>query len=237
MQFALQNLVDSHDTDRLASMIVNRPQGDPYLQADRFDYDVSPRVSPRHGDAYDVSKPSETDRRLQRMVALLQMTYLGAPMVYYGDEAGMWGGDDPCDRSPMLWEDLQPYEPQASDPLNRPREPDELAVDQQLLAFYKRAIALRRGHDVFRHGSYATVETNDNAQFFAFRRELDGKSALVAFNRGEQEFVWQLPKSERGAEFQVALSTDADGDGRSRGNGPGGTLTLPPLSAVVLLER
>ena len=53
------------------------------------------------------------------MIVLLQMTYLGAPMVYYGDEAGMWGGDDPCDRWPMVWEDMT-YEPQASDPLKRP---------------------------------------------------------------------------------------------------------------------
>ena len=51
--------------------------------------------------------PTTEERRIQRMVVLLQMTYVGAPMVYYGDEAGMWGGDDPCDRWPMLWDDLQ----------------------------------------------------------------------------------------------------------------------------------
>ena len=37
------------------------------------------------------------------MVALFQFTYVGAPMMYYGTEAGMWGADDPCDRMPMVW--------------------------------------------------------------------------------------------------------------------------------------
>ena len=38
------------------------------------------------------------------------MTYVGAPMIYYGDEVGMWGADDPSCRKPMLWDDLMPYD-------------------------------------------------------------------------------------------------------------------------------
>ena len=34
------------------------------------------------------------------------MTYRGAPMIYYGDEVGMWGADDPHDRKPMIWDNL-----------------------------------------------------------------------------------------------------------------------------------
>ena len=49
------------------------------------------------------------------------MTYVGAPMIYYGDEAGMWGGHDPDDRMPMVWADLQ-YDPQAIDPRGDERE-------------------------------------------------------------------------------------------------------------------
>ena len=62
-------------------------------------------------------------------------------MVYYGDEAGMWGGDDPCDRLPMVWDDLK-YDAQASDPLGASREADAVSVDAELLDFYRRAIAL-----------------------------------------------------------------------------------------------
>jgi glycosidase len=149
----LQNLVDSHDTDRVASMIVNRPTDEPYLQPDRFDYDVSPRTSPRHDPHYAVRKPTERERRLQRIVVLLQMTYLGAPMVYYGDEAGMWGGDDPCDRWPMFW---RIHEPQAADPLKRDRQTDAV-VRSHLHDFYRRAIAVRKSSDVLRHGAWSVA--------------------------------------------------------------------------------
>jgi glycosidase len=230
MQFALQNLVDSHDTDRLASMIVNRPKEEPYLQPDRFDYDTSPRVSPRHNDKYSVRQPNEQERRLQRMVVLLQMTYLGAPMVYYGDEAGLWGGDDPCDRWPMLWDDLGPYEPQAADPLNRPRTPDEMSVDATLLAFYRNAIALRRDHPVLRRGSCATVHSDDNAQFYAFRRELDGKQMIVAFNRGEDQFKWTPGDAP---ELSLAFTTDPLATIEAAPDGQP-VVVLPGLSAVVL---
>src|SRR5690606_11470281 len=73
-QYALQNLIDSHDTDRLASMIVNAG-GQEFEQPDRFDYDVGSRVSPRNTASYDVRKPNERERQIQRLVALFQMTY------------------------------------------------------------------------------------------------------------------------------------------------------------------
>jgi glycosidase len=236
MQFALQNIVDSHDTDRLASMIVNRPpDGEVYLQPDRFDYDVSPRVSPRHDNErrqYNVRRPNDRERRIQRMVVLLQMTYLGAPMIYYGDEAGMWGGDDPCNRSPMLWDDLR-YEPQAAHPRGRPRRPDPVDFDRELHDFYRRAIALRRATDSLRRGSFAVVESRDAAQFFAFRRELAGKETLIGFNRGEDRFVWALDGAEQ---FDLVFTSDKDAEVIEQENGAP-SIVLPALSAAVVTER
>jgi glycosidase len=229
-QFALQNLVDSHDTDRLASMIVNRPVDEPYLQADRFDYDVGPRVSPRHDPTYSVRRPDATERRIQRLVVLLQMTYVGAPMVYYGDEAGMWGGDDPCDRWPMVWEDLE-YEPQAADPLKRDRQADEVAFDGELFDFYRRAIALRRASDVLRYGGCRVAASDDAAQFFAFSRTRDGETALVAFNRGEEEYRWKLP-ADAPVKLEVALTTDEAGGVEIAGARR--SIVIPGLTGVVL---
>jgi glycosidase len=230
MQFAMQNLIDSHDTQRLASMIVNRLVDKSYLDPERFDYDVSPRVSPRRDPTYKVRRPNAEERRLQRMVALLQVTYLGAPMIYYGDEAGMWGGDDPCDRCPMLWEDLGPYDLQAGDPLNRPRYPDEVAVDREMLGFYREAIALRHKHATLRRGSCSTAKSDDEAKFFAFRRELAGEEILVAFNRGDDCYKWTLPS---GAEaLDVIFATDEECN--TKGNGETRSVVLPGLSAAVL---
>jgi glycosidase len=160
------------------------------------------------------------------------MTSLGAPMVYYGDEAGMWGGDDPCDRWPMFWDDLQ-YEPQTHDPLGRRREPDAVSADRELIRFYRDAIALRKQHDALRRGSWSVVETNDDAKFFAFGRELDGARLVIAFNRGEEPFQWTLPASK--AKPSLVFTTDkaAALDAKS---GHGATLMLPALSAAVVSQ-
>lgn len=87
----LWNLIDSHDTDRLASMIIN---------PDR-DYDRNGGL--RDNPDYLVRKPNNDEIKILKQIVAFQMTFIGAPVIYYGDEAGMWGADDPCDRKPMLW--------------------------------------------------------------------------------------------------------------------------------------
>ena len=234
MQFALQNLVDSHDTDRLASMIVNRPIDQPYRNADRFDFDEGGVVSPRHNPAYDVAPPTEHERRIQRMVVLLQMTYVGAPMVYYGDEAGMWGGDDPCDRWPMTWDDLQ-FEGQGSDPLGRPRDVAPVAFDKDLHEFYRDAIALRKSEPALRRGSWSAVASDDDAKFFAFCRELDGRQVLVAFNRSDEHFEWAIP-ADMSADAKILFSTDEAASLAPAASGEGQSVKLPARCGVVIAE-
>jgi len=168
----MQNLVDSHDTDRLASMALN---------PDRT-YDHENRVQD-NGPNYNNDKPSADDYTRARLVALLQMTYVGAPMIYYGDEVGMWGADDPTCRKPMLWEDLQPYE-----------KPEENFVMKDHLDFYKQVVALRNAHPALRTGSFQTLLADDEADVWVFRR----------WNRDEQ-LVVALNASERSREVVVAL--------------------------------
>ena len=76
------------------------------------------------------------------------MTLPGAPMVYYGDEAGMWGGDDPDCRKPMVWQDLN-YEPEVSHPFNKPRPKDDVSFNQNLFDWYKKIISIRKDNLCF----------------------------------------------------------------------------------------
>jgi glycosidase len=193
VQFALQNLLDSHDTDRLASMIVNAGKR-PYEQPDRFDFDID--VSPRYVPGYDVRKPNDDERRVQRLVALLQLTYVGAPMIYYGTEAGMWGADDPCDRMPMVWPDIA-YDPQQAHPHGRERPADAVGFDDALFSFYRAAIALRRSSIALRRGSIEFVAADDASQFLAFRRSSEEESLLVGLNRGAKSYRWEVPMAAR----------------------------------------
>ncbi|MEM8945225.1 MAG: glycoside hydrolase family 13 protein [Planctomycetota bacterium] len=232
MQYALQNLVDSHDTDRIASMIVNASDGT-YRQAERFDYDVSEAVSPRGNTDYKITSPSAEQRQIQRLVAFMQMTYLGAPMVYYGTEAGMWGGDDPCDRKPMVWADLQ-YDDEIADPFGRPREPDPVAFNDELFDYYRGLVHLRRGSDLLRRGRVEVLTHDDASKFIAFRRILDDQSLIVAINRGKESFDFQFPINA-GQTPEIAFRVSAGDDELPlAASGRLATLTLPGLDAVVV---
>jgi glycosidase len=225
----LQNLVDSHDTDRLASMIVNRrsaiypPDGD-------IPYDEKNDV--RNNTTYDIRKPNATDRAIQRLVVLFQMTYLGAPVVYYGDEAGMWGAHDPDCRMPMVWKDLK-FDLQATDPRGIPRIADDPNFNPAVFAFYKSVIAMRKAHPFLATGSVQFLSTDDNDQTLTMLRSGADEDMVIAINRGDKPHViridgrlvkWSAPTvlmSTRGK--LPELSTDP----------AGWRLKLPPLTAVV----
>jgi cyclomaltodextrinase / maltogenic alpha-amylase / neopullulanase len=230
VQLALQNLVDSHDTDRLASMIVNA-RGPDYLTADRFDYDVGERVSPRNTPEYDVRAPNAAEREIQRLVALLQMTYVGAPMVYYGTEAGMWGADDPDDRKPMVWPDLA-YDDECADPLGRERACDPIAFDHDLFGFYREVIALRNGSPALRRGSFGVLLADDERDLLAFSRAVGGETMVVVMNRSDEAHGLRVEKPAAGS-YSLAFAT-TDGPVRVQEDATGLILELPARTGIVL---
>ena len=231
---ALWNLIDSHDTERVASMIVNADKRLPYSQPDRFDYDAGERTSPRRWDEYQTRKPTPRDQRLQRIVAVLQATCVGAPMVYYGDEAGMWGADDPDCRKPMVWRDLT-YDNETS-LSNRSDKPGEaVAFDNDLFLFYRHALAMRRLFPVLTSGAFSVVGVDDEASVLVFSRSDAEQSVVVAVNRGEGPWSGDidLPKGKTLREVFTAAGQPyrVRVDATERG----ARLTLPERDAAVFL--
>lgn len=172
INYVLQNLIDSHDTDRLASMIVNpdRP----------YNSDNSPRNNPN----YSVRKPDSAEIKRQKLIVLFQMTYIGAPMIYYGDEAGMWGATDPDDRKPMLWPDLS-YEDEKSCPISNCKRPDDRNVfNWDLFHYYSMLIHERLSNNALMLGTYRTLVADSSNQIFVFERRYKGSVAIVGFNIG-----------------------------------------------------
>ena len=229
VQYVLQNLIDSHDTDRLASMIVNAGK-QPYEREDRFDYDWGSRVTPGQNDRYDVRKPDANERKVQRLVALFQMTYPGAPMIYYGTEAGMWGADDPDDRMPMVWPDLA-YEPQTHDPLGRPRLRDDVAFDSSLYNFYQRIIDLRKTHPALRRGTFEVFLADDERSVLAFQRILGDEVLVIVLNRSEEAHSLRLSRMRRGSYERVFYTEE--GGHRFQQEGDTWLLDAPALSGMV----
>ncbi len=89
---AQMNLLASHDTARLVSVLAN-----PGLE-----YDQGAGMG---AQGFDRSQPSEeVYERLELAYAVLAVLP-GSPMVFAGDELGVWGGDDPENRKPLHWPD------------------------------------------------------------------------------------------------------------------------------------
>ncbi len=207
--YVCQNLLDSHDTDRIASMALNpnRP------------YDRGNRVQDDAPD-YNNHRPGPKEYQKVRLAVLLQMTYVGAPMIYYGDEVGMFGADDPTNRKPMLWKDLEPYD-----------KPEENFVDTQMLEYYRRVIALRNQHSALRRGEFATLLVDDQRNVWAFKRFDDKETLVIILNASDQPQNITLKTAEVGkGRWRVLFGEDAT----LRRDDAGWHLRVPGLSGVVL---
>ncbi|MEW8959605.1 MAG: glycoside hydrolase family 13 protein [Moorella sp. (in: firmicutes)] len=140
--FALLNLLGSHDTARVITA---------------FQQGLTERMG--HTVTYE-----EAVRRL-RPALILQFTYPGIPLIYYGDEVGLTGGPDPDCRQTMPWE------PQR--------------WDQELLRLYRRLIKLRRSLPPLKGGFFQPLFTDDGTDVYAFARRLKNDKVVVVINASD----------------------------------------------------
>jgi neopullulanase len=172
---AQQNLLDSHDTARILTILRGR-------------------------------------KDLMKLAVLLQMTYPGAPMIYYGNEIGMEGGKDPDCRRAFPWQ--------------------EERWDQDMLRYHQRLAALRHQHRALRDGEYATLLAEDG--LVVLLRQADGERAVIVANRSETtrhidlDVAGKLPD---GSIFKNQLGNGVAQVQNGRLNG----FSLSPLSGAVLL--
>ncbi|MBM4162812.1 MAG: alpha-amylase, partial [Ignavibacteria bacterium] len=133
------------------------------------------------------AKPTAGARQIQKLILLFQMTYVGAPMIYYGSEAGMWGADDPDDRKPMVWPEFQ-YENERTHPFaDKTRANDEVTFDQELFSYYKRLIRLRTENEALRRGDFTTLLADNDKEVYAFGRTEHSNEVIVVINNSENE--------------------------------------------------
>jgi glycosidase len=175
----LQNLMASHDTDRLSSMIKNPDR--------KYDRDANEGNS-----NYDPGKPDSDNYTIQKMILGFQMTYQGAPMIYYGNEVGMWGADDPHCRRPMIWNELQ-YDNEVIDKHSGFNIGfGEYAVFQMedLLSFYKKMISIRNKNVALKRGTVEFIYSDNDKKTISFLTSYDDEVCLVAFNLGDESVAF-----------------------------------------------
>lgn len=188
--YVSQNLFGSHDSNRIGSHIVNRDNGIGNFRnwGTYFNASVA-----GNNPNYSTRKPQKEDIDLQKLFAIMQMTYVGAPMIYYGDEVGMWGGNDPDCRKPMIWDDIV-YEDEVFNADGSTHKPDKVETNTSLFNHYKMLISIRKEHSSLQQGTYKTLFTNDAKGIFVFERQYEDESIVVAINNGGEEFILDIPE-------------------------------------------
>lgn len=95
-----------------------------------------------------------------KMALLFMFCYPGAPCIFYGDEIGMSGRNDPECRKTMVW--------------------DESRWNMERLDFVKACIALRKQHNALRHGEYFPLYNGGGV--IAIARQTDEEYLIAVFN-------------------------------------------------------
>jgi cyclomaltodextrinase len=188
----MQNLMNSHDATRIGSAVAN-PDGKRFGDWGQY-FGWSQKSNNK---TYNTRKPTPPQLKKQKLIAAFQVLYPGAPMIYYGDEAGMWGANDPDCRKPMLWKELA-YEPETFNPDQTKHDPDEVRFNADLFAWYQKFIGLRAKYPSLRLGDFTTLQVDDANKVYAFSRKYGKEEVIVVFNRGDHKATVPVQRLQQG---------------------------------------
>jgi alpha-amylase len=157
-----------------------------------------------------------------KLCVALQMTSLGIPVIYYGEEVARRGGAWPTNRGDMPWG-------------NRAVAPGNgVTRDEALRDFYRQLIALRRAHPALALGTFHELSTTGDLLVFARADETSGDVVIVAINRGEDSATAMVPTPRhwRGTTIWEVLS-----DSPAQLDGALLVIKTPPRTAQVYVAE
>ncbi len=153
--YSLMNLVDSHDTERIR-------------------WTLTPGQETTADKELNAVNVAEGLQR-QQIASLIQFTVPGAPTVFYGDEAGLTGDDDPDDRRTMT--------------------SLEESANSSLFKHYQTLNSLRKNQSVLVDGDFKILLADDVSQILAYGRKTESQGAVIIINRGAQAQAFAIPVS------------------------------------------
>lgn len=161
------------------------------------------------------------NKAVMREAVVIQMTWIGAPTIYYGDEAGVTGFTDPDNRRTYPWGN----------------------EDKELIDFHKEMIAIHKSNSELLTGSLKYMEADYNV--IGYGRFNKQEQSVILVNNNNHEItkelsVWYLGTPKEGVMKQLMLTT-AEGYSVEEKEYPivSGKvkITLPATSAIVLKHR
>lgn len=110
-----------------------------------------------------------------KLMFTFQLSFSGSPCIYYGDEIGLTGGQDPLCRKCMIWEKEK--------------------QDRDIFAHVQTLIALRKQYRALRFGEFHVLETNDETNHIAYVKTYDDETIVCVLNNAETPLTWTVPFS------------------------------------------
>ncbi len=174
----LMNVLSTHDTPRIITVL---GRDNVLTDKDKMAFEVLTEREYKKGV------------KLAKMAYGIVFTFLGAPSIYYGDEAGVWGNLDPYNRKCYPWG----------------------KEDMGLLNFIKTLGKIRKENSVFKEGLFRILFCDDKTIVYERYSKLD--SVIVALTMAnlpvkisfESEKVNLLNLKEEGKSFELKPSTIA----------------------------
>ena len=167
--YSAMNSLGTHDTPRILTLL-GAEEND---QNQSKDWKASFRM--------DADRLEYAKERLSAAAALL-FTFPGSPTVYYGDEAGLEGFEDPFNRRTYPWG----------------------KEDAQLIAWYTQLGALRKEYQSLRKGDIRYLDSKHSV--LAYTRTYKDETLLCVFNAGDKPARQAIP----GHELPELLAGEAD---------------------------
>lgn len=182
LNFFARERMDLVMFDRLLGLLRLRyPENVNYCQMNLLGSHDTARVFTEMGRGLASRNPAdatdfEITRRLRPLI-IFQLTYIGAPIIYYGDEVGLPGEEDPDCRRCFPWDNSQ--------------------RNQELYKLFRRLAHLRTAYPALRRGTFETVLIDNRQRLYGFARRWQETGLLVLINAGPSTVTAELPLPDK----------------------------------------
>ncbi len=180
--YAMMNYTGGYDTPRILTSLFNKNK-----------YKYGCKV--HENEDYKIHKPDQETIDILKLLLIQQYTYIGAPHIYFGDEMGMWGADDPNCRKPLIWKDLE-FEDETAHPTGKERPRDKVKFNDEIFNYHKKLISIRKANPVLIHGDIEFIFIDESKELLAYKRFNNKEEIIVGFNHEDTPKAITIPEGE-----------------------------------------
>lgn len=215
--YAMMNLTASHDVPRFSTSMFNKNK-----------YKVG--TNPYKGNDYKIHQPDAATYDIMKLLLVQQFTYIGSPHIWAGDEMGMWGGDDPNCRKPLIWKDYD-FESETYHQIEEFERPkNEVKFNDELFHFYKKLIKIRKENPILALGELEYLMVDDEREILAYSRFNESAEVIVIFNNSENEQSVNILKKQDNKTYHNILNDTKINNQDTKSI----QIKIPPKSVVIL---